>query len=568
MSTLTEPEIKDIIIKNPNKDLVLIGKKLNKQMRMHCYGENLEASLTTIDGYEKESLRKLRVKYAKSNRDLMARMGRPIDKVFSARGGSIYYNLPEAQEKQARQLSMDVRGGISIRKWNETQLRAHYIDDPYGLVFMEIADVKRALQLRSKGKSFVYPTYKSIQGIYDYLPNGSMLEYVVFIVNNSEKAKIGLKPEDQVYRVVDDSMDYYVKRTGDDVSILWEHSMNNLFMYVPGMLNSDIPDPNVEGGTLSIFSDVLELAMHYLMKGSIKVTHEFLFAFPKYWEYADKCDECKGMGVINGKDICPKCNGSKLSGAMKVSDAKMLSWPTDKEDPIVAPNVAGFVSPDEIYYNIATKDLQLIEDIMKFTVWGASDAQKTAGMGTDAAGATKTATEITNEIKPQADRLAPITECFEKRYKFQLDSIVRIQISQNYQGASVNYGKRYMIEGPDAIWDKYSKARSTGAAYSVLDDLLEEYYEAKYNSDPVKLDIQTKLMRVEPFVHLTISEVKGLGTSDDDYKMKLYYGEWLSTVNKATLVVLNDIKLREELTKYVGTKELAEPPKQKLLPAA
>lgn len=565
---LTVDDIKKIIIENPNKALVNAGKLYNKEMRKHFYGDHLEAALTTVDGFEKESLRSLRVKYAKSNKDLFNRLSRPIDKVFSARGGSFYYNLPEDQEKKARMLAMDVRGGRSIRKWIESFWKQHYLDDPFGLIFLEIAPLQKALQLRAQGKSFVYPTYKSIQCIYDYLPNGSSLEYVVFTVNVTDKTAAGFKPEDKIYRIVDDAFDYYVKHEGEIVSIIQQQSFPNYFTYVPGIINSDIPDPNREGGHLSLFDEILELANTFLTKGSIKLTYEFLFAFPKYWEYADDCKTCKGTKLVKA-DVCPDCKGSGKSIMSKVSDSKVLSWPQSKDDPTVTPNVAGFVTPPKDYYDIATHDLQLLEDLMNYTIWGASNAQKTQGMSTDANGPQKTATEITNEIKPQSDRLAPISECAETRHKFILDGIIQIQVNTNYKGASVNYGKRYMIETPDALWDKYSLARKDGAPYSTLDDLYIEYLEAKYNTDQVKLAIQTKLMKVEPFFHLTTQQLKGLSAGDDDYKAKLYFGEWLSTINDAMLISMTAEELKKNMTDAVAAYSLAPAPEPKqLAPAA
>jgi len=575
---LTPEQIQNIVVNNPNKALIDAGKAYNKKMRMHLYGEGLGTHLTTIDGFEKPTIHSLRVKYAKSNKDLFNRLSRPIDKVFSARGGSIYYNLSETAEKTARQLAMDVKGGRSVKKWIESFWRAHYLDDPCGIIFMEIAEKPKALQLRSQGKSFVYPTSVSIQCIYDYLPNGSGLEYVVFELDKSEKKEIGQKEEDRIFRLVDDSMDYMIKLVPDaitaadgtktaGISILEKLSFPNLFMYVPGIINSDIPDPNNEGGHLSLFNDILELADNFLMKGSIKLTHEFLFAFPKYWQYANDCETCGGTKLHEGEE-CKTCNGSGKSRALKVSDALLLTHPQSKEDPIIAPSVAGFVSPGQTYYDISTHDLQLGEDLMNYTLWGAQGATKIQGMSTEMKGPTpKTATEVNADIKPQSDRLAPISECAENRHKFILDAMITIQISQNYPGASVNYGKRYMVESADAIWEKYSDARTKGAAISVLDDLLIEYYETKYNSDPVKLAIQLKLMRVEPFVHVTVSQLKGLSAGEEDYKAKLYFSEWLSTLNEAMIIVTSVEDLRTKMYEATVTKTLAAP-ETKLLPAA
>lgn len=560
---LSEQQIKDIVLNNPMKDLVAFGKNYCQKLRSHLYGERMDSELGKVDGFESESLRSLRVKYAKSNKDLMARLARPIDKVFSAKGGSIYYNLSDSQDKKARQISQDVRGGQSIKQWIENFWKPHFLDDPMGFVFMEMMPADASESLKAKGKNWVYPTYKSIMNVFDYLPNGSALEYVVFNVGENEKKALGLEKDETVYRIVDDAKDYYVKCKDQTVTILADHTLQNYFGKVPAILNSDTPNPNMTGATLSFFDDVIELACQFLMKGSIKLTHEFMHGFPKYWEYADNCNECRGSGKLEGND-CPTCKGTGKSIMSKVSDAKVLNYPRDKDDIVVAPNVAGYVSPDKTFWDIATADLSFLEDLMNYTLWGANPMPKTQGLSTDQGGETKTATEIMTDVKPQSDRLHPITESAEKRHKFILDMCIQIMLVANYPGSTVNYGKRYMLESPDVLWQKYSEARNKGAAISVLDDLLIEYYEAKYDSDPVKLAIQMKLMKVEPFVHLTAQQLKGLNPDPADYTAKLYFSDWLSTLNEAMILSFSVDELKKQLSENVAKKKL---PQEQSVPA-
>jgi hypothetical protein len=434
---LTVQQIADIIKDNPNQQLVAQGRAYSAQLRLHIHGDKLGQNMAVIDGYEKQALRDLRVKYTKSNKDLFARLGRPVDKVFTAKGGSVYYNLGQEKDKAARQLTADVRNGYSAKAWVENYWKPHYFDDPCGLIFMEIAPVETAKKLKNRGKPFAYPTYKSINSVFDYLPKGAGLEYIVFKVDNVEKRRAGIDPELEIYRVVDDAFDYYVRSDSNGITILPEHTFVNLFGEVPGMLNSDILNPNCEGAMLSIFDPVLELASQFLLKGSIKVTHDFLHGFPKYWEYADDCDACDGTKFKDGKE-CDACKGTGKRIMTRVSDAKLLNYPQRSDDPIVTPNVAGYASPDKIYWEIATSDLQMLEDLANFTLWGANQQARTQGMKTNQQGEQKTATEIVNEIKPQADRLHPISETAEKRDKFIRDSIIRIQLSPNYSGASIN----------------------------------------------------------------------------------------------------------------------------------
>jgi hypothetical protein len=193
-------QITSIIINNPGQKLIAKGVDYNKVMRLHLYGEGLSDNMNKIEGYETDDLQKLRAKYARSNKDLFSRLGRPIDKVFSARGGSIYYNLPDSQDKQARAYSLNIRYGFSIRKWIEMFWKAHMLDDPFGIVFMEMLPTRDAILAKRQGKTFVYPTYKSVTGIYDYLPKGSGLEYVVFKVEKAELKNAGIDEDRQIYR--------------------------------------------------------------------------------------------------------------------------------------------------------------------------------------------------------------------------------------------------------------------------------------------------------------------------------------------------------------------------------
>jgi hypothetical protein len=552
---LTENQIKEIILTNPNKDLVNKGVKYNKTLRMHMYGEGLEGHMDQIEGFEKDQLKKLRVKYTRSNKDLFSRLGRPIDKVFSARGGSIYFNLSDAQDKQARTLASDVRNGYSVRKWNEMFWKPHMLDDPYGIIFLEILPQQQAILARQQGRSFVYPTYKAVTAIYDYLPKGSSLEYVVFTVDNSEKTGLGLKVEDTAYRVIDDAADYYVVKKDEQVTIQEALTIPNLFGFVPAMINSDIVDP-CSGGVLSIYDEVIELATHFLMKGSIKVTHDFLHGFPKYYEYADDCPTCTGTGWA-GNEKCGECKGSGKKVMTKVSDVKLLPYPkkdSSQEDIVVTPNVAGYISPDKTFYEIATADIQLLEDVMNVTVWGTQSRVRTQGMAISGDGTAKTATEVMDEVKPQSDRLHPISEMAEKRHKFILDNVIRLQVAINYPGSSVNYGRRYMIEGPDAIWDKYSQARKDGSSQEVLNDLLSEYYEAKYSNDRVKLAILLKLKDVEPYIHNTAEEIKDWPVTPFDKLRKTYYLDWRSGKTDGELLIRPTDELKKDLSDFVIAK--------------
>lgn len=553
-------QIKYVIIKNPNRDLVIAGQEKCKELRMHMYGEGLEHHLKIINGFEKQWVRKLRVEYTRSNKDLFSRLGRPEDNVYSARGGSVYYNLPEAQERKAAALSADVRNGYSIKDWLENFWRPHYKDDPCGFLLMELLPEQEARRARREGRSMVYPTYQSIMHVYDYLPKGVLLEYVVFQLSNEEKEKEGYKEEDRVFRVIDDAYDYYVLREeNDNIRVDWNKTIKNFFGRVPAIINSDIVDPTLYNSFNSIFDDAVELAQEFLMKGSIKVTSDFRHGFPKYAEFGDDCPTCAGEGFAAG-NTCESCNGCGKVIRLRVTDDKILTYPADKETPVILPkDTGGYIEPSKNYYEIAISDMSMLENLMNLTLWGVTSKIKTNGLSINADGIPKTATEEMNEVKPQANRLTHISKSVEKRHKFILDLVIQINISATYSGSSVNYGRRYMLEGPDVLWTKYADARAKGVSQSALDDLLLAYYEAEYMSDPVKLMVQSKLMKVEPFIHFKAVEVLPFRLSEQDYKEKIYYSEWLKAQPAGILYARSAEQLRQSLTEYAASKQLEQP---------
>lgn len=550
---LSLPQIKEILSSRPNQGLLQKATMQSALLRRHIYGGNLKsASITEIKGYEKEEMRELRDKYAKSNKDLFSRLARPIDKVFSAKGGSIYFNLSEEQNKKAMALLKNVRSGLTAKKWIEAMWKPHFLDDPNGLIFMEIGtDAEDNIKC--------YPTYKSTADIYDYQPNGSNVEYVVFTTTKEERAAAGLAEADTAYRVFDDAFDYFVKWNANDKSaiIIQKSSYPNYFDKVPAILMSDMMSSTTPGLALSLFNEVMELAEDFITTGSIRNLAKIRMAYPKYWEYADDCNHCGGTGVKEAKP-CEHCKGSGMRGMTNPGDAKLLSYPGSKDDMIVTPNIAGFVDFPSAYFDNSANELYALENLATLTIWGTEAKVQTQGLATSP-DTQKTATQVIDEIQPKADRLHAISEMAEKRHKFIIDHIIQCELNQNYEGASVNYGRRYMIESADALWVKYQDARKNGAAISLLDELLMEYTEAKYANDPVGLAIQKKLIEVEPFVHYTAKETKDLAVPFKDFNAKIYFGEWLATVTDSYLLITDTATIKAALDAYVAAKGLVEP---------
>ena len=117
-------------------------------------------------------------------------------------------------------------------------------------------------------------------------------------------------------------------------------------------------------------------------------------------------------------------------------------------------------------------------------------------------------------------------------------------------------GRRFMVESVDQLWDKYLKAKKEKAPTTTLDHHLEQYYESEFQRDKFQLDYHLKLMKLEPFVHMTLGEVLALPISDQEKAKKLYFNEWLSEKMMNEIVDKKLTQLTKDLDKYVQSKQL------------
>ena len=187
------------LIKAGRPSWIIQAEKEHEKLNVHVNGIGLDKYLQQISNCENEKQFKARKELAISNRFLFANLLRPIDKVFSAKGGSVSYQLSESQKKVLINKLTHVRGGMSIKKWiQEIQLNRLYVD-PAGLVFFEWKD------------GITYPTVKSINSIYNYQCDGRIPEWVIFKPEN--------RKDGTYYGVIDESFDYTVRQSPSGYSI-------------------------------------------------------------------------------------------------------------------------------------------------------------------------------------------------------------------------------------------------------------------------------------------------------------------------------------------------------------
>lgn len=534
-----------IITERPNKKLIDEAQKYTQKLLMHIKGLGLDRYIEQIMSFEKEDIIKIRKKYAVSNKAIFSRIHRPIDKVFSAKGGSQYYNLSDASTAKFKDYLSNLVYGYSMKQWLEVFWMPAVEYDPMGLIMVEI-----------DAEGNPYPTYKSIMDIFEYKLNGRKVEYVIFRNTQdmfSEVTPIMTDPkiqnavsegkgaEAQIYRIVDDISDRLVKVVGDTLVDIPGETFPNYFMKVPASVISNIYDP-IKGMFISPDDDIIELADQFLREGSVKNIYKNYFGFPKAWEYQSACPECKGTKVLNGRQ-CDHCKGSGFKSKSDPSETMFIPVPQNTDQPKLAPDLGGYITPDVEGWKMMTEELEALEDIMFETLWGthqADDNEKS-----------ETATGRFIDTQPVNDKLNKFSDAEESMETFVTDLIGQVLFGQSYKGASITAGRRYMIETPDEIWNKLENARKNGAPTAALYDLYNDYLQSRYSANAMEMAKMLKLAKIEPLPFVQYSEFARLQTFPDVIlRQKFWFEKWYSAKTDPEILFGDLTVLQKDFADY------------------
>ena len=474
-------------------------------------GENFtDVLVDKIEMIESGAKAKARKKYSKDIRDLFERVMKSRENVFQANGGS--EKLILANETIAN-IFAKAQSNFKANKSVFKYLSEVYFDlsdvDPNGLIFLEY-----------KNNSISpYPTYKSIEDIYEYEPNGQKIEYVVF---QPKTVIIEKKSTIKIWRMVDDVNDRTITEIGDVITIT--SSFKHPFGETPGLILSEREKigSNIR---LSAIDKIIPLAYDFARDKSILTIYKFQKGFPIHWRFVTQCRACTGTGKDSSSgDTCKSCDGATYVKNNDVTDIVTIPIP-DIDQPNIAPNIAGFESPDLETWKQYKDDLKDFEMVMKDTIWGThlySSQLKNKQEAETATGRYIDVQPIINVLNLYADTVEYMDNTINNWILNFIDPVKgKFDIIYNK-----TYGRRYIIENPDVILMKYQEAKKTSDSSTILDKLLEEFILSKYKNDQLMQNIMLKKKNIEPYVHMTATEVYTMFGADESYKKELFNKFW------------------------------------------
>lgn len=546
--------IAKVIKDNPAKDLLSNERIAAARTRRFVTGEGLLEDMDKYELFEPTMFNVIKKKIAKTTRDLVERVLQPVSKVYGAKGGVRVYNLGEKKDEQFDAKLSDVRRGMSMKEWVQRVAHKAADVDPMSLIFTEVDREGNA-----------YPTYKGTDSIYDYALSGRQPEYVIFeltpdevkmLVANERIAEPG--KEEKVYRVVDDAKDWLVKKKGEEVIEL--SSAKHPFKKVPGIIASDIPVYDSIRYE-SRLAPIIELIAEYFDDDSSKALFKKRQMYPREWSIELTCPKCEGQKQLEGED-CPACDGTGILTHLKPAQRISISLTEDGKTQAPTPPGGFYYLPTEVL-TLICQELDNTEDKISATFWGTNKVRKTQGPNTNNTEIQTATGEVMNE-RTKEPKLKEITKWAESIDKHQTDNIKRKYFGQNAPESTIKYGDRYMTGTIEEVTAYYEDLKTKGAPISMLDRALADVYEASFDTNPAELRKHTILMKVEPFVHASTSDVLGWAVSQEIKDAKVYFGEWLATMNVIKILSLQEEGCRQSLKEYVKTNVIPAPAEEEV----
>jgi hypothetical protein len=524
------------------------AREYNNKLMLHVHGIGLEQALSDINGYENETQKKARDKFAISNKFITDRLLRPTDSVFSAKGGYkkyVFDTNAEVAEKKFVMNLIDVYSGYNLSQYIHRVWFDKYIVDPNGLIFMEVSD----------DANEIYPAYKSIQSIRNYKQDGIKVDWVIFepdeyLFDEDPKKK---DPKAEMFWAVDETAYYRCIKDKEGVRVLSERGHN--FGAVPATLCSDVEDP-VSGWKKSPIDAQVELLNKFMTDNSVLNIVEFFHCYPRAWELVSDCRRCNGTGQIQGGELrrdgtldttCPVCHGNGLQESKDVTDVIRVTVPADKEEHLIT-NPGGYIEAPSESWNLQTKSVDRTWNIIMFSHWGTS-----LEYGSNEGSQYATATGRFIDTQPVNNKLNRYTESVQLIHNSIASIYGKFYFPETFVKSDVVYGRRYLIETPDQLKKSYSDLVTVSNNSIMADIIWEQYLESEFRDNDQMYAYNKKLSALDPFPHLKISDIQELGMTNELHK-KLFVTDYKNSRSTQFIIETPIEDLRKDYSDFINEK--------------
>lgn len=307
-----------------------------------------------------------------------------------------------------------------------------------------------------------------------------------------------------------------------------------------------IDDSDVKASPLSTELESLDW---YLFFHLSKRHLDLYAAYPIYSGYEQSCnftnaengDYCDG-GFLRDRQgyykldnnglimRCPKCGDKRIAG---VGSFVEVPIPAEGQPDLRNPVQMLTVDRDSLDYNVG-EEKRLREDIITAVCGTSEDVQRKTAINEQ---------QVAANFESQTTALKEVKKQFEIAQTFVDATICRLRYGDDFISASINYGTEFFIYDVAELRERYKTAKESGASVAELDALQQQIIETEYRHDPTQLQRMLLLSELEPFRHLTTTEVADLhregSISDEDFALKLNFTSLIRRFERENINILD-----------------------------
>lgn len=390
-----------------------------------------------------------------------------------------------------------------------------------------------------------YFYWLTIDNVISYLakPCGQM-EYIAFKQPNDQIAIL----DDAFYRV------YSYKDGVLSTSPIVEKSHG--LGYTPARFfwgePLNIANPDIKKSPLSLELESLEWFLFFHLS---KRNLDLYGAYPIYSGYEMECDyhndesgeRCDGGFLKDKKDNylydangllmrCPKCGDKRIAGVGSFIEIPIPHTSASGEEQPDLRNPVQMLTVDRSSLDYNTEEsVRLETDIVK------------ACVGTDTEGLINSQAinekQVNANFESQTTILNNIKKGFEDAQKWVDTTICLLRYKKGFLGATISYGTEFYNLSANDLRKQYKDAKDSGASDAELDALQTQILETEYRNNPAELKRMLILRELEPYPHLTLSEVaeyhgKGI-ISNEDLAVKLNFSNFVRKFERENANILD-----------------------------
>lgn len=254
-------------------------------------------------------------------------------------------------------------------------------------------------------------------------------------------------------------------------------------------------------------------------------------AYPIYSGYEQACDYtneangdfCDGGFLKNSKGQylhdangivkCPRCGTKRIVGVGSYIEVPI---PSEGQPDLSNPVRMLSIDTASLTYNVSECD-RLKKEII------------TSVCGVDAENWSEAVNEkqVDANFESQTTILNRVKKGFERVWQFVDATICRLRYGADFISCGINLGTEFYTLTPEQLRERYRNAKENGGSEAELESLHSHIIETEFRHDPKQLQRMRALEDIEPYRHLSLSEVVNLHKQgvipEEDMRIKLNF---------------------------------------------